>query len=65
MVVNSFIALIWTRKGRWGKFYFINIQCIPKQMHRDDPQQLSSKISIALVAFKNQFQGTKLDAQYL
>jgi len=28
---------------------FFNIQYMPKQMHSDDPQQLSSKISIALL----------------
>ena len=38
---------------------------MPKQMHRDDPQQVSVDISIALVAFKNQIQGSKIDAQYL
>lgn len=48
-----------------GKFYFINIQCIPKQINGDDPQQLSSGINIALVALRINFKVVKLDAQYL
>lgn len=32
---------------------------MPKQIHGDDPQQVIGNISIALVAFKNQIQGSK------
>ena len=33
---------------------------MPKQIHGDDPQQLSSKIGKALVDLKNKLQGCKI-----